>query len=76
MIGRPFCGLGSFQVMRTHNKCVAVGAAAPYFYNGRRGKYAEQLEILAKSAKNKPRGLWKACSRTAYDPYSAIETRR
>ena len=55
---------------------VAVGAAAPYFYDGRRGKYAERLEILAKSAKRKRLGLWRACPRTAYDPYRAIETRR
>jgi endonuclease YncB( thermonuclease family) len=55
---------------------VAVGAAAPYFYEGARGKHASRLEILAKSAKSKKLGLWGACPRTEYDPYSAIETRR
>ena len=55
---------------------VAVGAAAPYFYDGRRGKYASRLEILAKSARAKHLGLWGACPRTRYDPYSGIETRR
>jgi endonuclease YncB( thermonuclease family) len=55
---------------------VAVGAAAPYFYEGRRGEYASRLEILAKSAKAKHLGLWGACPRTRYDPYHAIETRR
>ena len=55
---------------------VAVGAAAPYFYEGRRGKHAERLEILAKGAKRKSLGLWKACPGTTYDPYRAIETRR
>jgi endonuclease YncB( thermonuclease family) len=55
---------------------VAVGAAAPYFYEGRRGIYATRLEILAKSAKKKRLGLWGACPRTHYDPYSGIETRR
>jgi endonuclease YncB( thermonuclease family) len=55
---------------------VAVGAAAPYFFEGRRGRFASKLELLAKSAKNKNLGLWGACPRTHYDPYSAIETRR
>jgi endonuclease YncB( thermonuclease family) len=55
---------------------VAIGAAAPYFYEGRRGKYATQLELFAKSAKEKRLGLWGACPRTRYDPYRGIETRR
>jgi endonuclease YncB( thermonuclease family) len=55
---------------------VAVGAAAPYFYEGRRGKYASRLEIVAKSAKAKHLGLWGACPHTAYNPYHGIETRR
>jgi endonuclease YncB( thermonuclease family) len=28
-------------------RLVAVGAAAPYFYRGRRGQYANRLELLA-----------------------------
>ena len=55
---------------------VAVGAAAPYFYEGRRGRYASELELFAKSAKAKRLGLWGACPRTEYDPYRGIETRR
>jgi endonuclease YncB( thermonuclease family) len=55
---------------------VALGAAPPYFYEGRRGKYASRLEILAKSAKAKHLGLWGACPHTPYDPYHGIETRR
>ena len=55
---------------------VAVGAAAPYFYRGRRGEYASRLEILSKSARAKHLGLWGACPHTAYDPYHGIETRR
>ena len=55
---------------------VAVGAGAPYFYDGRRGRYASELEILAKSARRKHLGLWGACPRTRYDPYRGIETRR
>ena len=52
------------------------GAAAPWFYEGRRGTFARQLERLAKRARAKKLGLWGACPRTQYDPYSAIETRR
>jgi endonuclease YncB( thermonuclease family) len=55
---------------------VAVGAAAPYFYEGRRGKYASRLEILAKNAKAKHLGLWGACPHTPYDPYRGIATSR
>jgi micrococcal nuclease len=57
-------------------RLVALGAAAPYFYDGRRGEYATKLGLLAKSARNKKLGLWGACPRTAYDPYRGIETRR
>ncbi len=57
-------------------RLVAVGAAAPYFYEGRRGQYANRLEALAKRAKSNNLGLWGACPRTRYDPYKGIETRR
>jgi endonuclease YncB( thermonuclease family) len=57
-------------------RLVAVGAAAPYFYRGRRGRYARRLEALAKRARARKLGLWKACPRTPYDPYEGIQTRR
>jgi endonuclease YncB( thermonuclease family) len=57
-------------------RLVALGAAAPYFYEGRRGRYAARLEAIAKRARAKKLGLWRACPRTAYDPYRAVETRR
>jgi micrococcal nuclease len=57
-------------------RLVAVGAAAPYFYDGRRGRYARLLEALAKRAKAKRLGLWGACPRTRYDPYRGVQTRR
>lgn len=57
-------------------RLVAVGAAAPYFYEGRRGQYASRLERLARRAKAKGLGLWGACPRTVYDPYRGVETRR
>ena len=55
---------------------VAIGAAAPYFYRGRRGVYASKLEALAKHARARHRGLWGACPGTTYDPYQGIETHR
>jgi micrococcal nuclease len=57
-------------------RLVAVGAGAPYFYDGRRGRYANRLETLAKRARAKKLGLWRACPRTVYDPYRGIETQR
>jgi endonuclease YncB( thermonuclease family) len=57
-------------------RLVAVGAAAPYFFMGRRGRYARQLEFLAKRARAKKLGLWRACPRTRYNPYAGVKTRR
>jgi micrococcal nuclease len=55
---------------------VRVGAAAPYFYAGRRGRYAALLERLTRRARALHLGLWRACPHTRYNPYRAIETRR
>jgi endonuclease YncB( thermonuclease family) len=57
-------------------RLVAIGAAAPYFYDGRRGRYANELELLAKRARARKLGLWGACPRTRYDPYRGVQTRR
>ena len=57
-------------------RLVAVGAAAPYFYDGRRGRYANRLELLARHARAKRLGLWGACPHTPYDPYRGVATRR
>lgn len=57
-------------------RLVALGAAAPYFYEGRRGRYAARLEALAKRARARDLGLWRVCPRTRYDPYRALDTRR
>jgi micrococcal nuclease len=69
-------------VVRAHDgvdvniRLVAIGAAAPYFYKGRRGVYAKRLEALAKCARAKHLGLWGECRHTRYDPYAGIATRR
>jgi endonuclease YncB( thermonuclease family) len=57
-------------------RLVAVGAAAPYFYRQRRGRYANRLEALAKRARARKLGLWRVCPRTRYDAYKGIATRR
>jgi endonuclease YncB( thermonuclease family) len=57
-------------------RLVRVGAAAPYFYLGRRGRYASLLERLALRAKSKKLGLWGRCSHTPYDPTRGVNTRR
>jgi endonuclease YncB( thermonuclease family) len=57
-------------------RLVAQGAAAPWFYEGRRGRYAARLETLARRARANGLGLWGACPRTRYDPFEAVGTRR
>jgi endonuclease YncB( thermonuclease family) len=53
---------------------VRIGAAAPYFYDGRRGFYAAKLETLARSARARHLGLWGACPGTPYDPTRGVST--
>ena len=53
---------------------VRVGAAAPYFYDGRRGRYAALLDRLARQARARHLGLWGACPRTPYDPDRGVAT--
>jgi micrococcal nuclease len=55
-------------------RLVAVGAAAPYFYDGRRGRYAGLLERLALRARAHRLGLWGRCPETRYDPYRGVAT--
>ena len=40
---------------------VRIGAAAPYFYDGRDGRYAVLLDRLARRARSLRLGLWGAC---------------
>lgn len=55
-------------------RLVAVGAAAPYFYAHRRGRYAARLDLLARRARARKLGLWRQCPGTPYDPYRAVST--
>jgi micrococcal nuclease len=53
---------------------VRAGAAAPYFFDGDRGRYAARLLAEARRAKAARRGLWGACRGTVLDPYRAVDT--
>lgn len=53
---------------------VRLGAAAPYFYRGERGRYSPQLYAAARAAKAAKRGLWGACPKTTLDPNRAVAT--
>ena len=53
---------------------VREGAASVWFYGGRRGRYAPELEAAASEAHAQRRGLWRACPGTVYDPSRAVAT--
>lgn len=47
---------------------VRDGLAMPYFYRGGRGRYAAQLERLARRARSRSAGLWGQCPDAVLDP--------
>jgi hypothetical protein len=53
---------------------VADGAAAPYFYDHRRGRVAARLELLARRARARHLGIWGRCPHSRYDPYHGVAT--
>jgi endonuclease YncB( thermonuclease family) len=55
-------------------RLVAVGAAAPYFFDGRRGRYAATLARLALRARRLHLGLWGRCPGTPYEPDRGVST--
>jgi endonuclease YncB( thermonuclease family) len=56
-------------------RLVELGAAAPYFYRGERGRYANTLLAAARGAVAEKRGLWGACPGTHLDPNRAVATK-
>ena len=54
---------------------VRSGAAAPYFYDGRRGQFGSLLDRLARTARTRHLGLWGACPHTPYDPNRKVAAR-
>lgn len=55
-------------------RLVADGAAAPYFFDGARGRYASVLMQKAKAARAARTGLWERCPGTRLDPASGVFT--
>jgi micrococcal nuclease len=55
---------------------VRIGAAAPYFYRGERGLYAQRLVAAAHEARSGRRGLWGACPGTRLLPERQVATGR
>jgi micrococcal nuclease len=53
---------------------VRVGAAAPYFYDYRRGRYARLLVRLGLRARALHLGLWGRCPGTPWDPNHGVST--
>jgi micrococcal nuclease len=53
---------------------VRVGAAAPYFYDYRRGRYASELLRVAHRARARRLGLWGRCPATPWDPDHSVST--
>jgi endonuclease YncB( thermonuclease family) len=54
---------------------VREGAAAPWFYGGDRGRYADLLLTAARRAKHLQRGLWGTCAGTVLDPLHSVDAR-
>ena len=55
-------------------KLVADGAAAPYFFDGARGLYADVLMRDAEAAQAAGKGLWGACPATRLEPDHGVST--
>lgn len=53
---------------------VRIGAAAPYFYRGERGRYARRLVAAAREARAGRRGLWGACPKARLLPERQVAT--
>ena len=53
---------------------VRRGAAAPYFFGGVRGRYADALLDAARAARASSRGLWGGCPGTRLDAERAVAT--
>lgn len=62
------------QSLNVNLELVRLGAAAPYFYRGERGRYATQILAAGQAARAAKRGLWGACPGTALSPTRAVDT--
>ena len=50
------------------------GAAGVWFYDGRRGKHANELLHAADQARDEGKGLWGACPLARFDPESSLSS--
>ena len=55
-------------------RLVRIGAAAPYFYDYRRGRYARLLVRFGLHARSHHLGLWGHCPGTPWDPNHGVST--
>ena len=55
-------------------RLVRVGAAAPYFYDGRRGRYSGLLVRLGLRARHRHLGLWGRCAGTPWNPDQGVSS--
>jgi micrococcal nuclease len=53
---------------------VSGGAAAPWFFDGARDRYANELLDAARAAEAERRGLWGACPAARLNPAHTVET--
>ena len=53
---------------------VRDGAAGVWFFDGRRGRYAEQLLRAAGEAKSGGKGLWGACPLAGFNPMRSMSS--
>lgn len=55
-------------------RLVELGAAAPYFFRGERGRFASELMAAARQARAGKRGLWGECPGTQLEPGRRVDT--
>jgi endonuclease YncB( thermonuclease family) len=55
-------------------RMVEIGAAAPYFYNGEKGKFSKQLLKAAEKARANKVGLWGKCPNAKLDPSRSLSS--
>lgn len=53
---------------------VRRGAAAPYFFQGERGDYSEEIVTAAEFARKNQLGFWRNCNNVVSDPNVGIST--
>ena len=63
-----------YNNLNVNLELVKRGAAAPYFYQEEKGKYAAELLQAAEEAKANKVGLWGACASAVLDPSAGIST--